>query len=216
MTSPTTIAPRVTAVRIAAASAAAAALLLLLGAGGCGSDGPTQPSGARPAPARRQEATTNPAADAPALRRRGRLFFDRSVSATLDERGGSVFLPAGGLLVVVPPGALDGPTTLTATALKGGLVAYELGPHGTRFKVPVEMYQDLDVTETPAPAELSRLEAGYFAGRGDLDQEGKRARIDEFVPTRVGTFGRTVRFEVSHFSGYVIATGRGEQQGGQE
>lgn len=203
----TMIVRRVLAARVVAAA-------LLVGASGCGSDGPTGVAAGAPAgPALHPQRVAASGVDAPVLERQGTLLFDRSVSATIDERGGSLFLPAGGLLVVVPPGALSGPTTLTATALKGELVAYEFGPHGTRFNVPLLMYQDLSVAQAQSAAELSRLVVGYFTDPTQLDHEGKRATVAEFIPTRVGALGATVRFEVSHFSGYVIATGRGSAAG---
>src|SRR5215216_6531804 len=43
------------------------------------------------------------------------------------DSGGMLQIPEAGLIVYVPPGAVDRPTTITARALAGSSVAYEFG-----------------------------------------------------------------------------------------
>src|SRR5687767_1532962 len=67
------------------------------------------------------------------LERKTPLSEDITVTATIDEKGGSLSIPAAGFHLTVPQGAVKSKTKFTVTAIKGSLVAYEFGPHGIRF-----------------------------------------------------------------------------------
>lgn len=187
-----------------------AALVVMAGAVGCNADGATGPAAASgpSLPAVSYE-VVSPDVTSPVLNRRHNLNKDRSVSLPVDQNGGLYQLPGSGLYIYVPPGAVDGPITLTATAVNGRMMAYEFGPHGTHFNVPLQMYQDLGEASLPPGLDLSKFEVGYFTDKSKLNAQAQQASISEFIPTAIEFSGQYVRFDVSHFSGYVIATGRG-------
>ena len=119
--------------------------------------------------------------------------------------GGQISIPSAGVTLTVPSGAVDYPTVFTMTALAGRSVAYEFGPAGMTFKKPLTIKQDLSVT-TVDPGLLSKLKfsGGYFKSRGDLIG-GLLAIIYELLPASASSWNNTVQFNVSHFSGYLIA-----------
>jgi len=49
---------------------------------------------------------------------------------------------------------------------------------------------------------------GYFKDGAQVDDAAGRAQIDEFLPVNVLLVGNKVQFKVSHFSGYLLSTGR--------
>ena len=180
-------------------------LTLVAAATACQGDGATAPAAAVP-PVRLE--VVNPAVTAGVLTRTTPLAADSTVSKTLGVLGGTITAP-GGLRVVVPRFALASTTTITVTALKGNIVAYEFGPHGTTFRVPLEMTQDLHGTSAEGNFGAAASEIGYFADRSELDYTTRQARISEFLPIglRVAA-GTVITYQVRHFSGYVIVTGR--------
>jgi hypothetical protein len=188
-----------------ATRASLAALALVVSAAACGGDA-TAPS-ASPFDQIRKE-VVDPAVVAPVLARTKVIHGNRTASAVVDARGGWLSLPEAGLYVYVPAGAVKNRVTLTAKAIPGDLMAYQFGPHGAKFDVPLIMYQSLDLAALPRGTDLSKFEVGYFADERTLDFRTKNVKINEFIPTGIVFDGHAVRFEVSHFSGYVIATGR--------
>src|SRR5687767_3555284 len=60
-----------------------------------------------------------------------------SATASIGPLGGVLELPATGLRVVVPPGAVLRQTYFGVTALAGKIVAYDFQPAGARFLVPL-------------------------------------------------------------------------------
>ena len=188
-----------------ATRASLAALTLVVSAAACGGDA-TAPS-ASPFDQIRKE-VVDPAVIAPVLGRSKSIHGNKSTSVVVDERGGWLSLPAAGLYVFVPPGAVKNRVTLTAKAIPGDLMAYQFGPHGAKFDVPLVMYQSLDLAALPPGADLSQFEVGYFADERTLNFRTRNVKVNEFIPTGIVFDGHAVRFEVSHFSGYVIATGR--------
>ena len=136
-----------------------------------------------------------------------------TVSATITADGGSLEIKEAGLKLDVPPGAVVEPTTITVTALAGRAVAYEFGPSGSRFLVPLAVQQSLrglDWYDVPRPA---RYEAAYLADMSQLDATRGEAVVNEFLPLTWDYLGSKMRFNVSHFSGYMISTGRVDQGG---
>jgi hypothetical protein len=174
---------------------------------GC-SDAPTA-APALDAPAALRQDIVEAAVPAQGLQRLNSLAHDITVTARIDRRGGSFSIPEAGLRVVVPSGALTGTQVVnfTATALAGDVVAYDFGPHGLHFARPLKISQELRGTDW-ANARRDHLEAGYFASRSQLDVENNMVEINEFLPLDVDLSGSRMRFEVEHFSGYIITTGR--------
>lgn len=147
--------------------------------------------------------------EAAALTRKIVLGQDQFASATISPtRGGVLQLQPAGLTVVVPPGAVSRPTVIWAKARRGNLVAYEFGPHGTQFQVPITMTQDMKPTSWYSLLDRSALEVGYFKDGAQVEDASGRAQIDEFLPVNVLLVGNKVQFKVSHFSGYLLSTGR--------
>lgn len=178
---------------------------------GCSNDGTTAP--ASPLTEIRKE-VVDPAIISPVLERKKAIRANRTNHFRVDQRGGWFSIPEAGLYIYVPANAVSAPMTISAKALTGDLMAYEFGPHGTKFNVPLQMYQDLDLAHITAHTDLSKFEVGYFADENTLDFRTDRVAVNEFIPTGIVFEGRAVRFEVSHFSGYVIATGRGSKDSG--
>ena len=68
----------------------------------------------------------------------------------------------------------------------------------------------------PATGEARRLDAwtptaiegAYFLAPSALNQTARTAEVAEFQPTTVASDRATIRFTVSHFSGYMLSSGR--------
>ena len=135
-------------------------------------------------------------------------------SAYFGLLGGVISIPEAGLKVIVPPAAVLSRTKFTVTAPAGNAVAYEFGPHGKRFLVPLIVEQNLRNTSaygnTPI---LGSLEAGYFT---DLNSIGLIALVTEILPVIYDPITAKARFTVGHFSGYLLASGRQKQQTSEE
>jgi hypothetical protein len=187
------------------------AVLGLVATVGCSNDGTTAP--ASPFSEIRKE-VVDPVVISPVLQRKKAIRINRTNHFRIDQQGGWYSIPEAGLYIFVPANAVSEPLTISAKALTGDLMAYEFGPHGTRFNVPLQMYQDLGLAHITAHTDLSKFEVGYFADENTLNYQTDKVAVNEFIPTGVVFEGRALRFEVSHFSGYVIATGRGSLSGG--
>ena len=139
------------------------------------------------------------------LQRVQALRYDITQSKLIGSGGGQISIPAAGVTVVVPAGAVDYLTPISVTALAGRGVAYEFGPQGTTFKKPLTISQDLSVTNVD-PRLLSKLKfsGGYFKSRNDL-LGGLLGIIYELLPATTSANGGFVQFNVNHFSGYLIA-----------
>jgi hypothetical protein len=119
--------------------------------------------------------------------------------------GGQITIPAAGVTLIVPSGAVDYTTPITMTALAGRGVAYEFGPTGMKFKKPLTIKQDLSVTSVD-PRLLSKLkfQGGYFKSKSDL-LGGLLGIVYELLSATTSADGSIVQFNVNHFSGYLIA-----------
>ncbi|MEP6495175.1 MAG: hypothetical protein ABJF01_20985 [bacterium] len=142
------------------------------------------------------------------------------VSATklITPAGGTIELPAVGLQVQVPKGAVAANITITVTTLAGNVVAYDFQPHGTVFNVPLKFVQDLQYTNFAGiklPKDFSKnFEGGYFLDSQSIDQTTGLVAVSEFIPatdevtiSSKGKYG-SLSFPVRHFSGYLISVGR--------
>jgi hypothetical protein len=137
------------------------------------------------------------------------LATPQTATQTIGILGGTISLPGAGLTVVVPAFAVSTSTTITVTALAGSKVAYEFEPHGTQFNVPLIATQSLAGTSVWNGSLVSpSLSAGYFAD--SLTTAGNTALVSELLGVTLdGLLGRA-SFSISHFSGYLLATGRTE------
>ena len=140
------------------------------------------------------------------LQRTSAIPQNITVTKVVGSGGGTISIPDAGLTVAIPSGALSYPTTITVTALQGNRVAYEFGPHGTKFAKPVAMTQDLRntaVTKDMLP--YVNFRAGYFDSLTNLLFGLLRSIVNELLPATADATDMTVRFNVNHFSGYLVA-----------
>ena len=129
-------------------------------------------------------------------------------SATIGYYGGTIALPGTGLRVEIPRGAISGDAVrITARAIPGRYVAYEFQPHGLRFAQPVRLSQELAGTQWLQTNPLL-MKAVYFKDGSQLDALTGLVRVDEVLPATVDVLRGRVSFQVGHFSGYAVSTGR--------
>jgi hypothetical protein len=126
-------------------------------------------------------------------------------------RGGTITLPTAGLTVTVPAGAIStGSLTITVRAHAGKSVAYDFQPHGVVFAKPLTLSQDLGKTSWKQLGNVT-LYGGYYPG--EVDDGNSLATITESFPIRITTDGKKVTrasFDIWHFSGYIVASGRAD------
>lgn len=143
----------------------------------------------------------------PVLERREALAQPITVKALIGPEGGTIAIPEAGFKVVIPRGAVASPVSFEATALAGNAVAYTFEPHGLRFAKPLQATQDLRGTEWLG-LPLLNLRAGYFKDDGQLDTQRSLVKLDELLPLTLDLLRLQARFNIEHFSGYVVSTGR--------
>jgi hypothetical protein len=111
--------------------------------------------------------------------------------------GTVIVLPKSGLTVVVPPLAAPLGTRITVTAPAGNLVGYHFEPSGMRFKLPLVLTQDL--SKTNSSDLLKPLVGAYF--QGELTP-----KVTALELLQLKVLNLVAVLNVTHFSGYVIAT----------
>lgn len=137
------------------------------------------------------------------------LANDVSWSFTVGAGGMTSSNSAVGLTIIVPSGAVSSPTVITVTALKGSAVAYSFAPHGLQFSRNVTLTQKLQGTSVGSQL-LPSLTGGYFANEDDLLDNGL-ALVSEVLSGLTNPLTKTFSFPIVHFSGYLVATGRGSR-----
>jgi hypothetical protein len=137
------------------------------------------------------------------------LSSDVSVSQVIGSRGGSIELPEAGLTLSIPSGAIiGGPLMITVTAVAGNTVAYEFLPHGTQFAKPLQFEQTLKGTNWEKVKIKTNVVGGYFRLRNQLDAVTGASLLDETYPITIK--GKRMTFDIVHFSGYMVSTGRSD------
>lgn len=136
------------------------------------------------------------------------------VSAVIDHKGGTLAIPQTGFKLTVPRNAVSGPTEFSVTAVAGSIVAYEFEPHGTQFPIPLVASQDIRFTRltTLPPVVGSSVRAAYFPDASQLDQATGRATVSEYAASLLDVAGFSVRFNINHFSGYMVSSGRSDDR----
>ncbi len=137
-----------------------------------------------------------------AVARTTALAKDVIVSKTIGSAGGTLSIPSLGLTLTVPKGAVSGPTTFSATAIAGTVVAYDFEPHGATFAKALTITQSLTGTDWYQKG-YSSAKGGYYQDRSLIDQVLNIVWTLELLPATV-TSG-SVQFQVKHFSGYMVA-----------
>lgn len=138
------------------------------------------------------------------LTRKQPLATDITVTAVIGQQGGRLRIPAAGFELIIPKNAVNTSTRFTVTALKGKLVAYEFGPHGTTFPRALQAKQDLSGTDWHLLS-LRLLSAGYFQERSDLNFGRATALLSELIPGVTTPLTKEFSWQIEHFSGYVVA-----------
>lgn len=160
-------------------------------------------------PTRPNLEVVDPSVIATAVARDVPLAHDRTFRFQVPAAGGNYTLPGTGLRIIIPGGALRGKGfTLTVTAIAGPMIAYSFEPHGTVFALPLMMTQDMSATSYSRLQNKAAVEVGYFADRSKLDLARNQALISEFLPAAPDWTGHHLRFQVRHFSGYMMSSGR--------
>jgi hypothetical protein len=178
------------------------AALILSAVIACASDPATGPGSA----ARLKRMRMNDAPDTVTVMSRAvPLAQQYSASQVIGPEGGTLELPATGLKVIVPRDAVPAAVTFTVTAVPGAMIAYQFGPHGTTFKYPLRVEQDIRGVTIPQGESVL---AGYFPDQADLLVDDVVGTIEERLPAQLDAAAAKVRFEVTHFSGYLVASGR--------
>ena len=177
-----------------------AAALAMVGLAGCANDGVSGPEATPVAEAPASLTTTTPAG---LLARPVALASTLSSSATIGPLGGTISLSKVGLKVIVPAGALLTSTRITVSTYNKAL-GYDFQPHGTKFLVPLVIVQSVPADFTPP----SLLNVVYVADRTQVDESTMTANANEFLPLALDTGLGQITFSVSHFSGYMLSTGR--------
>ncbi len=132
------------------------------------------------------------------------LESDVTVEELIGPRGGRLEIEEAGFVLDVPPGAVAEPTAFQVTALAGELLAYEFGPSGSSFAVPLQATQDLKATNANRLSKRAALRLGYFASPADVDAAAGTATIAQEMTGTVHPGGRSATFPIPHFSGWII------------
>jgi hypothetical protein len=142
-----------------------------------------------------------------ALLRSEPLRVAKSKSFNVKTHGGVLDWPELGLRVIVPPKAIRGrDIEITVRAVPGDVIAYEFGPEGTKFDEPLTLIQSLKGTNYAKLGGLVRLRGAYFRDAWQINEASNTVLINEFQPTELDVHGWSVKFKVSHFSGYMVST----------
>lgn len=152
-------------------------------------------------------AVTAPPLTTTPLHRTTPLAAAVTVSQLVGPDGGTLAIPAAGVTVTVPAGALDRATTITMTARAGSLLAYDFAPHGITFAKPLTLTQSLAGTSaTLLGAPTLRL--GYYTDASLLS--ATTATVTELLGGVVNTLGWSFSAPVRHFSGYLVCWNGGD------
>ena len=189
------------------------ALAATLTAFGCASDSTTAPPAKAPAPAPAQPSqsllggllggTSTTTQKITPLTRNTPLAKNITVTKNIGVLGGTITVPGAGLTLVVPPLAVGRTMTFSVTALAGSNVAYEFGPHGTKFLLPLVMTQSL--VGTNAPLVNVNLSLGYFP------DSSNPTSVSELLGVQVDLLKLVGVSTISHFSGYIYVSGRSDE-----
>lgn len=128
------------------------------------------------------------------------------VVGTLDEQGGEITSPDGGLTLVVPEGALDGPTEIRLAPVPDAEfagddafvpgTAYRCSPDGLAFGQAVRVRDRYDPERIPGDADQDRLRLHLRERLHDGSGDGDQYRWHQMERGRVMTQARMVEGDV--------------------
>jgi hypothetical protein len=142
------------------------------------------------------------------LKRTERLDDNLSASAVIGPRGGHLQIKQAGIRIDFAPGAVSKPTRISVTAIRGRNVAYRFQPHGLVFNAPVTIQQNLRHTIAWKDAEFAAQLQGSYFDRLLVDPTETYARNFERRAGRLRDAARVLEFNIEHFSGYMVSTGK--------
>jgi hypothetical protein len=132
-----------------------------------------------------------------------------SVSQRIGASGGVISIPATGLTMVFPAGAVSEPTTIRVTS-DDKYVAYKMEPSGIHFDKDVVVTQLLSFTEVAGTPLRTQLFAAYVAD--DNTKLSGKVPVLELEPSHTVLSSLTGLPEaqvwlIRHFSRYMLASG---------
>jgi hypothetical protein len=132
------------------------------------------------------------------------------------KSGGRIVLPKSGLTVTVPAGAItSGSMTIVVTSRPGKAIGYDFEPHGAKFAKALTFSQSLTGTTWAALAKPMLFGVYHTA---PVNTTANSVMSAEVLNTRLVTDAKTKVvssvFDIRHFSGYVLSTGRADEVGG--
>jgi ZU5 domain len=132
-----------------------------------------------------------------------------SVAKRIDASGGVISIPATGLTMVFPAGAVSEPTTIKVTS-DDKYVAYKMEPSGIHFDRDVVVTQVLRFTEVAGAPLRTQLFAAYIAD--DNAKLSGKVPVLELEPSHTVFSALTGLPEaqvwlIRHFSRYMLASG---------
>ena len=142
----------------------------------------------------------------PGLQRNTALAANITVTETIGVAGGTLSIPAAGVTVVIPAGALSSNTVITMTARQGRLVAYDFAPHGIVFAKSLVFTQNLAGTNASL-LNVPFIQLGYYSDPSALTAVG--GTVSELLGGTVNLLSWTYTGNIKHFSGYMMGIGRG-------
>jgi hypothetical protein len=138
------------------------------------------------------------------VQRRTPLDTAITVTQVIGITGGTLSIPAAGVTVVVPYGAIPVNTQISMTARAGSAVAYDFAPHGLVFLRPLSFSQKLAGTNAGL---LSKLSLGYYTDPSLIG--ATTALVGQLLGGVVNLLTGTFTSTIPHFSGYLLACGSG-------
>jgi hypothetical protein len=135
------------------------------------------------------------------LQRTTPLANDITVVRSIGIQGGTLAIPAAGVTVVIPYGALPQTTSISMTARKGTLVAYDFAPSGITFAVPLTFTQKLAGTNATL-LNATSLRLGYYSDPSLLGTT--TALVSNIVNGLLNVLDWSFTAPIKHFSGYLV------------
>lgn len=148
------------------------------------------------------------------------LLRDRSlpeaitVTKVISSEGGTVDIPAADFQLQIPRGAVDAPLSISVTALRGTVIAYDFQPHDATFAAPLKFVQRLNHTSLRGAARPSDAESDVglanFSDPSMIDPVTGIGVASDSVPSQIRPRlnGNLLSFMIWRFSGYMASTGR--------
>ncbi len=152
-------------------------------------------------------------ADAPTrvvvLPRTRPLERNLTASARIGRAGGTIDLANGAVRLTIPRGAVQASTDIGVTLVAGSGVAIEFQPRGLQFDRPLTVDVSLAGTHAATdPVVAAPLVAAYGPEGGSGLLSNGTANVSEVERVALGFHPSTARFQITHFTGYILATGR--------